>query len=207
MQETRDRSDTDEYDEIVKIIVIGDSGVGKSSIVTAYCDNICPLSHSPTIGVEYRTKIIKLKGKRVKLTIWDTAGLERFRSITSSYYRGANAVLIVFDITNPYSLCNIDTWLTEIKDHMSPNTPFIVVGNKCEHHAHTVTDDLRVGFSARYNTSIYPVSALVNTGIDQVMNELAARYLNNRTQTQVILKSVRSESITKPRDQNRCCLL
>lgn len=207
MQGTRDRSDTEEYDEVVKIIVVGDSGVGKSSIVTAYCDNICPLAHAPTIGVEYRTKIIKLRGKRIKITIWDTAGLERFRPITSSYYKGANAVLVVFDVTNPYSLCNIDSWLTDIKVHMAPSTPFMVVGNKCEQTSHSITDDLRVGFSARYNTSIHCVSALVNTGIDTVMAELAARYLNNRAQTQVIHKSLRSIPMTKPRDQNRCCLL
>lgn len=122
----------DEYDFLFKVVLIGDSGVGKSNLLSRFTKNEFNLESKTTIGVEFATKTIETEGKIIKAQIWDTAGQERYRAITSAYYRGAVGALLVFDITKDQTFKNIDRWLQELKDHADQNIVIMLVGNKTD---------------------------------------------------------------------------
>ena len=122
--------DIDEYDFIFKLIIIGDSGVGKTNLTTRYVKNEFQLGTKATVGVEYGTKKLTIDNMNIKAQIWDTAGQERYKSITNSYYRGCKGVLIVYDISNKESLINIEKWFSESKRYADPNVSIILLGNK-----------------------------------------------------------------------------
>nr|XP_032836009.1 ras-related protein Rab-35 isoform X2 [Petromyzon marinus] len=103
-----------EYDHLFKLLIIGDSGVGKSSLLLRFSDNVFSGSHITTIGVDFKIRTMDVGGERVKLQIWDTAGQERFRTITSTYYRGTHGVIVVYDVTSAESFVNVQRWLQEI---------------------------------------------------------------------------------------------
>ena len=119
----------EEFDCIVKIILVGDSGVGKFFIFERYCGEYYSDATSSTIGVDYNIKILDFNNNKIKLQIWDTAGQEKYRTITTTYYRGAHVIMLVFDLTNEYSFTSLKHWITEIKKYIEHNN-FILVGNK-----------------------------------------------------------------------------
>ena len=121
-----------EYDYLFKLLLVGNSGVGKSRILFRFTDDIFPESYAPTIGIDFKTRTIKVDGKNVKLQIWDTAGQERFNAIQSTYYRGAHGVIIVYDITDVDYLNNIKHLVSEIDKYAIPNIKKILVGNKSD---------------------------------------------------------------------------
>jgi len=121
-----------EYDFLFKLLVIGDSGVGKSCLLRRFADNQYTESYISTIGVDFKIRTIKLDGKQIKLQIWDTAGQERFRTITSSYYRGAHGIIVVYDCTEPDTFDNVKHWLNEIDKYACDNVCKLLVGNKVD---------------------------------------------------------------------------
>jgi len=155
-----------EYDHLFKLLLIGDSGVGKSSLLLRFSDNTFSDSFIATIGVDFKIKTMDINGAQVKLQIWDTAGQERFRTITSSYYRGAHGIIVVYDVTNPDSFGNVRKWLQEINRYASENVQKILVGNKCDlvserkvsyEDAKELADELGVMFletSAKNSTNV-----------------------------------------------------
>jgi len=122
----------EQYDHLFKLLLIGDSGVGKSCLLLRFSDDIFTESFISTIGVDFKIRTIDLDGKRIKLQIWDTAGQERFRTITSSYYRGAHGIIVVYDVTEQKSFDSIQKWLQEIDTFAGPSVMKLLVGNKCD---------------------------------------------------------------------------
>jgi len=133
-----------EYDYLFKLLLIGDSGVGKSCLLLRFADDTYMESYISTIGVDFKIRTIELDGKTIKLQIWDTAGQERFRTITSSYYRGAHGIIIVYDVTDMETFNNVKTWLSEIDKYATDSVNKLLVGNKC---------DLVVKKAVDYNTA------------------------------------------------------
>ncbi|RVE65193.1 hypothetical protein OJAV_G00134130 [Oryzias javanicus] len=121
-----------EYDYLFKLLLIGDSGVGKSCLLLRFADDTYTESYISTIGVDFKIRTIDMDGKTVKLQIWDTAGQERFRTITSSYYRGAHGIIIVYDVTEQESFNNVRQWLDEIDRYACENVSRLLVGNKSD---------------------------------------------------------------------------
>eukprot|EP01129_Flabellula_baltica_P005503 TRINITY_DN19_c1_g1_i1.p1 TRINITY_DN19_c1_g1~~TRINITY_DN19_c1_g1_i1.p1 ORF type:complete len:202 (+),score=46.52 TRINITY_DN19_c1_g1_i1:48-653(+) len=128
--DTTAKATDDENFYLFKILVIGDSSVGKSSLLLRFADGDFNSNFLSTIGVDFKLKTIEVGNSPVKLQIWDTAGQERFRNITRSYYRGAHGIMLVYDVTNEESFANIDYWLKEVDKFASPNVHKILVGNK-----------------------------------------------------------------------------
>jgi len=120
------------YDYILKYIIIGDQGVGKSCLLHQFTEKKFMADCPHTIGVEYGTRIIEVAGQRIKLQIWDTAGQERFRAVTRSYYRGSSGAIMVYDITRRQTFNHLEAWLTDATNHASPNTVIFLIGNKAD---------------------------------------------------------------------------
>eukprot|EP00291_Cryptomonas_curvata_P014499 CAMPEP_0172155718 /NCGR_PEP_ID=MMETSP1050-20130122/2785_1 /TAXON_ID=233186 /ORGANISM="Cryptomonas curvata, Strain CCAP979/52" /LENGTH=174 /DNA_ID=CAMNT_0012824655 /DNA_START=55 /DNA_END=576 /DNA_ORIENTATION=+ len=120
-----------EYDYIFKILLVGDSGVGKSCLLLRFADDAFTESYISTIGVDFKVRTVDVAGKAVKLQIWDTAGQERYRTITSSYYRGTHGVVLVYDITSPESFANIkNLWAEEVNSYSGRTVVKFLLGNK-----------------------------------------------------------------------------
>ncbi|KAG9456921.1 hypothetical protein H6P81_001429 [Aristolochia fimbriata] len=123
---------SNDYDYLFKLLLIGDSSVGKSCLLLRFADDSYVDSYISTIGVDFKIRTVELDGKTIKLQIWDTAGQERFRTITSSYYRGAHGIIIVYDVTEMESFNNVKQWLSEIDRYASDSVCKLLVGNKCD---------------------------------------------------------------------------
>ena len=135
----------DKYDYLFKVVVIGDSGVGKSNLLSRFTRNEFNLESKSTIGVEFATRTVSMEGKTIKAQIWDTAGQERYRAITSAYYRGAVGALLVYDISKRLTFENVERWLKELRTHADPSIVVMLVGNKCDlkHLQAVLTDDAK----------------------------------------------------------------
>ena len=121
-----------DYDYLFKVLIIGNSCVGKSNILLRFSENVFHESFLPTIGVDFKIKNVNLDDKTIKLHIWDTAGQERFKTITATYYKGAHGIILVYDITDRTTFSDIENWLSEIQQHASPNVARLLIGNKCD---------------------------------------------------------------------------
>ncbi|KAL6499994.1 Ras-related protein RABA5b [Orobanche gracilis] len=117
---------------LFKIVVIGDSAVGKSNLLSRFARDEFDHNSKATIGVEFQTQVMEVDGKEVKAQVWDTAGQERFRAVTSAYYRGAVGALVVYDISRKGTFENINRWLDELKTHCDTTVATMLVGNKCD---------------------------------------------------------------------------
>ena len=124
--------DNNNYDLIFKLVLIGDSGVGKTNILSRYINNEFSYSSKSTVGVEFGSKIIKTNDKIIKIQIWDTAGQERYKSITSAYYKGAKGAFVVYDITRRDTFTNVDKWIGELKSTGNEDVFILLIGNKSD---------------------------------------------------------------------------
>lgn len=141
-----------------KLLLIGDSGVGKSCLLLRFADDTYTESYISTIGVDFKIRTIDLDGKTIKLQIWDTAGQERFRTITSSYYRGAHGIIVVYDCTDQDTFNNVKQWLEEIDRYACDNVNKLLVGNKCDLHTKKVVDYTTAKVQTHYHVvSLYSI--------------------------------------------------
>ncbi len=157
------------YDLLYKIIIIGDTCVGKSNILSRYLKDEFKEDSKSTVGVELGTKFLKIKDIGAKLQIWDTAGQERYRSITSSYYKGSHGCFIVYDITNERSFENIDNWYKQAQKEASKEVSIILVGNKYDLENQRVIPKEKGEEKAKIlNCPFFETSALSKIKIDDI---------------------------------------
>lgn len=169
------------YDYLFKLLLIGDSGVGKTCILFRFSDDAFNTTFISTIGIDFKIKTIELQGKKIKLQIWDTAGQERFHTITTSYYRGAMGIMLVYDITQEKTFDNISKWLRNIEEHANEDVEKMILGNKCD------MDDRRIVSKERgeqiakeHGIRFLETSAKTNINIEQAFYNLAEDILKKQ---------------------------
>lgn len=163
----------DDYDYLFKVVLIGDSGVGKSNLLSRFTRNEFSLESKSTIGVEFATRSINVDGKMIKAQIWDTAGQERYRAITSAYYRGAVGALLVYDITRHVTFENVERWLKELRDHTEHNIVVMLVGNKSDlRHLRAVSTEDAQTFAEREGLYFIETSALESTNVENAFKQV-----------------------------------
>jgi len=161
------------YDYLFKVVLIGDSGVGKSNLLSRFTRNEFNLESKSTIGVEFATRSINVDGKTLKAQIWDTAGQERYRAITAAYYRGAVGALLVYDISKQATYANVNRWLKELRDHADSNIVITLVGNKSDlKHLRAVSTEEAKQYSADNNLSFIETSALDASNVDAAFQNI-----------------------------------
>jgi len=180
-----------DYDYLFKLVLIGDSGVGKSCLLLRFADDSFTDSYISTIGVDFRFRTVNIDMKTVKLQIWDTAGQERFRTITSAYYRGAHGIIMVYDVTNYESFEHVEEWLNEVNRHASESTLKLLVGNKAD-----LADDKKVStdeakaFADNLSISFLETSAKNATNVEAAFLTMAKQLIE--------AKELQGNNSTKP---------
>ncbi|KAF9791712.1 hypothetical protein SFRURICE_020111 [Spodoptera frugiperda] len=179
----------DEYDYLFKVVLIGDSGVGKSSLLSRFTRNEFNLESKSTIGVEFATRSIEVDGKTIKAQIWDTAGQERYRAITSAYYRGAVGALLVYDIAKHLSYENVERWLRELRDHADQNILIMLVGNKSDlRHLRSIPTEEAKAFAERNGLSFIETSALDSTNVEPAFQNILTGNYTSLTHISHLIK-------------------
>jgi Ras-related protein Rab-11A len=169
--EVKDYNDIEDYS--IKIVVVGDSGVGKSNILTRYAENQFNQDSKATVGVELHNKTYKINDKIIKVHLWDTAGQERYKSITAAYYRGAKGAMIVYDITRPETFNNVDKWFNEIRENGEKNVQLLLVGNKSDlRHLRAVDNRKSMEKAETLGLALMETSALDAYNVEEAFKKL-----------------------------------
>jgi small GTP-binding protein len=175
----------EEPDYLLKLVLIGDSGVGKTSVLSRFARNKFNAECKTTIGVEFATKTIEIKNKRAKVQVWDTAGQERYRAVTSSYYKGTNGAFVVYDISSSPSFASVPRWLSELRDKADPHCILILVGNKCDNEdQRSVTEQDGKLLAERENMLFIETSAKNATNIAEAFTQLVAAIVDQADNSQ-----------------------
>jgi small GTP-binding protein len=169
-----------DYDYLCKTVIVGDSGVGKSSLILRFSDGVFTTSHIATVGVDFKIKTIEQEGKRVKTQLWDTAGQERFHSIVTSYYRGAHAIILVYDVMDPESFASLSKWLADVRSYASANAVVLIIGNKCDakDRRMAVPEADARAFAEANNCAFVLTSAKNNTNVDEAFESIIRQFLD-----------------------------
>jgi Ras-related protein Rab-1A len=174
----------DQYDHLFKILLVGDSGVGKSSLLLRFTDDMFQETFISTIGVDFKIRNVKIQDKVVKMQIWDTAGQERFRTITSSYYRGAHGIIVVYDITDQASFNNAKMWLSEIERYACGNVTKLLVGNKADmNDKRAVETSAGKAFAQQQGMLFAEASAKAGQGVEDAFMVLVKEIFDKRVTT------------------------
>ncbi|XP_019130744.1 ras-related protein Rab-25b [Larimichthys crocea] len=199
------------YNFVFKVVLIGESGVGKSNLLSRFTKNEFNHDSRTTIGVEFSTRTVQLSGFTIKAQIWDTAGLERYRAITSAYYRGAVGALLVYDITKHLTYDSVDRWLKELYDHADPHIVVMLVGNKTDLESErSVPTEEAQGFAEKNGLLFLETSALESTNVEAAFNNVLAEIHRKVSSKEVVRGSISAVSLNSSRTENTeeqkpCC--
>eukprot|EP00754_Rhynchopus_humris_P018339 Rhum_TRINITY_DN14599_c4_g1::Rhum_TRINITY_DN14599_c4_g1_i1::g.102061::m.102061/K07904/RAB11A; Ras-related protein Rab-11A len=183
-----------DFQYLFKIVLIGDSGVGKSNLMTRYTADEFNVESPSTIGVEFMTKSMKTDNRDVKVQIWDTAGQERFRAISRSIYHGAKGAMLVYDITNQQSFDNIGIWLQELRAHVQPSAVITLIGNKCDlEHLRVVQKEQAKAFASENQLAFLETSALDSRNVEEAFTWLVKEVYNVVTSSNGIADNDKDE--------------
>ncbi|GMM47108.1 Rab family GTPase [Pichia kluyveri] len=162
------------FDKSMKLLMVGDSGVGKSCLLLRFVDDKFNPSFITTIGIDFKIKTIDQDGRKIKLQIWDTAGQERFRTITTAYYRGAMGIIIVYDVTDHNTFDRVETWYKTVQQHAKDDAQVIIVGNKCdEEDSRMVSTQEGEELANRLNVPFIEASAKNGLNVSEVFYKLS----------------------------------
>ena len=185
---------SDEYEFIFKVLLLGNSNVGKSSLFLRFVDDIWNDTFVPTIGVDFKIKTFDIDEKKIKMQIWDTAGQERFKNIIASYYRGAHGILLIYDVTDKDSFKNLSNWLIEIEKNASKNVLKVLIGNKTDlEDKRVITYNQGKEFADTYGLKFIETSAKKNLNVTEAFETLGRE----------LMQASEDKKITKQRQNKK----
>ena len=200
----------DYYDEKIKLMIIGETRTGKTSLISRYCKG--DYSESPylsTIGIDFQIKNLTINSKKIRLQIWDTAGQERFRNIAKNYYQSSDGFIIVYDITNSESFQTLDYWIEEIKSNSHEFTKMIMVGNKCDlEEERQVKKEEGKDYAKKEKIKFYEVSAKEGTNINTAFDTLVKDILSTYSPSELMKKrgsKMLSIPVLQQQKKSSCC--
>ncbi|KAI3870795.1 hypothetical protein MKX03_006779 [Papaver bracteatum] len=207
----------EEYDYLFKVVLIGDSGVGKSNLLSRFTRNEFCLESKSTIGVEFATRTLQVEGKTIKAQVWDTAGQERYRAITSAYYRGALGAILVYDTTKPTTFENVTRWLKELREHADSNIVIMLIGNKTDlKHLRAVATEDAQSFAEKEGLSFIETSALEAINVEkafqnilgEVYRKISKKSISSKDSTATSIKEGKTIDVSDTSDvvpRKTCC--
>ena len=195
-------------DSVYKVLILGDSSVGKTCFLLKYTDKVFNEVYMSTIGLDYRLKALTLKsGKKVKLQIWDTAGQDRFRTITKNYYKGAHGIILIYDVTNTDTYDNVENWISQIKEEASPNVVIYLVGNKVDmEDKRKVTTEEGQKVADENNLPFIETSAKSDINVNETFDNLVEKMDNvfsNLEKKDSI--AISGNNLNKDNNKKKCC--
>ena len=189
-----------------KILTIGESGVGKTCILRRFVENKFLKSHLATIGIDFRTKVLHVYGKDIKLKIWDTAGQERYHNITSQIYKGADGIILVFDVNEEISFTKIKDWIEQIKSNVSQEEiSLILLGNKCDIEERAISKEQGQEMANSLNINYYETSALNGMGINEAFEGLTKEIMKKKKVINSDGRTISLTSTQKAKNQKKGC--
>jgi len=161
------------YDIMIKLLIIGDSSVGKTCLLQKFCDGIYSDTHIATIGIDFKIKTIDVENKKIKMQIWDTAGQEKFKSIVQTYYKGAMGIIVVYSIGDKRSFANVEAWMKQIKQNAAIDIAIILVGNKSDLPDRQVETSEGEELARKHKIKFFETSAKEGYNVNQAFMEIA----------------------------------
>ena len=195
-------------DCVYKILLLGDSTVGKTCFLLRYCDKRFQEAHLSTIGLDYRLKSMTLKnGKNIKLQIWDTAGQDRFRAITKNYYKGANGIILIYDVTNLQSYENVKNWISQIKEEANPNVLIYLAGNKIDVNEEDKVVKTEEGqkIANELNLPFYETSAKNGVNVNEIFEDILEKIDEVYSKIEVSKTEKKNKLYTGEKKTKKCC--
>ena len=202
---------TEDYEFIFKVLLLGNSNVGKSSLFLRFVDDIWNDTFVPTIGVDFKIKTFNIDEKKIKMQIWDTAGQERFKNIIASYYRGAHGILLIYDVTDKESFKNLSNWLIEIEKNASKTVLKVLIGNKADlEDKRVITYNQGKEFADSYGLKYIETSAKKNLNVNEAFETLGRELMQASDDKKIGKSKEKKISVTKAEDINQeqkrgCC--
>ena len=193
------------YDYLFKILIIGESSVGKASLLLRFTEDSFTTTFLTTIGIDFKIKIINLENKLIKLQIWDTAGQERFRTITKTYYKGAHGIILTYDVTDQDSFKNIRNWIKQIEANAQGNVKRVLVGNKCDKPDRVVTEEEGKKLADDYSMSFFETSAKTNKNVTEVFYHLTKEILKANEGNKELGGKKLTKTDNSKEGKRRCC--
>ncbi|XP_005923715.1 ras-related protein Rab-25b [Simochromis diagramma] len=198
------------YNFVFKVVLIGESGVGKSNLLSRFTKNEFNHDSRTTIGVEFSTRTVQLNNFTIKAQIWDTAGLERYRAITSAYYRGAVGALLVYDITKHLTYESVERWLKELYEHADPHIVVMLVGNKTDLESErSVPNEEAKDFAEKKGLFFLETSALDSTNVEAAFTTVLAEIHKKVSSKEVVRGPMSAVTLNSPKaedtEKKSCC--
>ena len=194
-------------DCVYKVLLLGDTTVGKTCFLMKYTDKTFQEGHISTIGLDYRLKSMVLKsGKNIKLQIWDTAGQDRFRAITKNYYKGANGIILIYDVTSQKTFDNVKNWVTQIREEASKNVIVYLCGNKIDQKEYRViNNEDGVKIAQEFGFSFYETSAKEGININETFEDLVEKIDSVYSKLDMKIKKTKKNKLFNGKNRNNCC--
>ena len=201
------------YDKTCQILLIGDSSVGKTSLIQRYANGIFKEEYLATVGLDYYTKQEMINNLNVLVKLWDTAGQERFKALTPNYFRNAEGVVLAYDVTNSESFENLKFWINSIKSNLGEKNifiPIIIIGNKIDmEDMRDITKEDASKFAKENNYKYFETSAKTGEGVDEAIRDLVNQVLTNSDKNEAAKGERKSVKIEDNKDNNQkkkgCC--
>ena len=201
---------TSQYDYLMRIVLIGDTGVGKTSLFDTFINNKTKNDYFPTIGVDFGFKIMEISDKLVKCQIWDTAGMERFRTITHNYFRGADIIILFYDITSQESFNNLEYWYNSIKQNTDSEKPYTIsvigtkkdLSSKCEVLLTDVDNFCKSRFMEYYETSSFNYNDISN-----IFTDIIKKTIPLKKDIEDYNSRIDALHVSKEHSEKSCCIL